>query len=96
MQPITSYNSHHNTSQEIRSSNSYRQFTKHLACNKHMPTFTYVKAIQMQRKHFEINSYNNKTHIAALGNQISNTQAKFAKQYNFGKLLGRWHAFKLN
>jgi len=34
-----------------------------------MTTFTYVKAIQMQRKHFEINSCNNEAHIAALGNQ---------------------------
>ena len=24
------------------------------------------------------------------------SRAKFAKQYNFGKILGRWHAFKLN
>ena len=47
-------------SQEIQSSNSYRQFTKHLTCNKHMPTFTYVKANQMQRKHFGINSCNKK------------------------------------
>ena len=22
--------------------------------------------------------------------------AKFAEQYNFGKILGRWHVFKLN
>ena len=63
MQLITSYNNHHNTSQEIWSYNSYRQFTKHLACNKHMPTLTYVKTIQMQRKHLEINSCNNKTHM---------------------------------
>lgn len=73
MQSIISYNSYHNTSQEIQSSNSYRQFTKQLACNKQMPTFTYVKANQMQKKHFGINSCNNKTHIVALGNQISNT-----------------------
>ena len=73
MQPITSYNSHQNTNQEIRSFNSYRQFAKQLACNKHMPTFTYVEAIQIQIKHFETNLCNNKTHIAALGNQSSRT-----------------------
>ena len=63
MQLITSYNTHHNTSQENQSDNSYRQFTKHLASNKHMPTFTYFKVHQMQREHFKINSCNNNSRI---------------------------------
>ena len=75
--PTISYNSHHNTSQEIQFHNSYRQFIKHLARDKQMPTFTYVKVTQMQRKHTlkstHINICNKKTHIVDLANQPSST-----------------------
>ena len=67
---------------------SYRQFIKHLACDKQMPTFTYVKVTQMQRKHTlkstHINICNKKTHIVELQ---TNPQIPIRKLINQNRLL---------
>ena len=37
---------------------------------------SHMSVIQTQRKQYKINSCNNKTHMVALGNQLSNTHSK--------------------
>ena len=67
---------------EIQSHNSYRQFNKHFYLSKKISqTLSMQQAnahIQIRqsfkcKEHFKINSCNNKSHIAALGNQPTNT-----------------------